>query len=65
MATKATLKEFEFINNNCADMKVDSNGKTSLKCPRCGKPLLMNKNGSSTEIYCTDPNCIKIVYRGI
>lgn len=65
MATKATLQEFEFINSKCSEMKVDNQGKTSLQCPRCGKPLLLDRNGSSTEIHCTDPDCIKITYRGI
>ena len=41
-----------------------NNGKTDVKCPRCGGAIVMVQYGSSYAIGCEN-NCVNLTYRGI
>jgi len=41
-----------------------NNGKTDIKCPRCGGAIVLAQFGTSYAIGC-EHNCVNIVYRGI
>ena len=40
------------------------NGKTDVKCPRCGGSIVMEEFGASYVIGC-EYDCVKVGYRGI
>lgn len=48
-----------------AQKDIFTQGNTSIKCPRCGKPLEYKWTESGTSIYCSDSNCIIVTCRGI
>ena len=41
-----------------------NNGKTDVKCPRCGGSIVMARFGTSYAIGC-ERDCVNIAYRGI
>lgn len=45
--------------------KIDTLGKSDIRCPRCGKALIYEPVGNSGTIRCLDPECIKLTYRGL
>lgn len=63
MADRVTTMEYDTLNR--AVRQFLQTGKIQLKCPRCGKPLIYETNGSVEIIRCTNPACIKSVRRGI
>ena len=63
MAKTITNNEYDVLNLAVAEML--KNGKITLKCPRCGKPLIYEERESLEIIRCEDKNCIKSIRRGI
>lgn len=63
MAKSITQNEYKVLDSAVAEML--KNGKITLKCPRCGKPLIYEERGSMEIIRCKDINCIKSIRRGI
>lgn len=41
-----------------------NDGKTNVKCPRCGASIVLVQYGTSYSIGC-EYNCVSLVYRGI
>lgn len=44
--------------------KLNDPNKT-VKCPRCGKNILVDRFGNSYHVYCESRNCIENKIRGI
>ena len=40
-------------------------GKITTPCPRCGKELVFERNGTRDMTHCQDPDCIGMVLIGI
>ena len=40
-------------------------GKITTPCPRCGKDLVFERNGTRDMTHCQDPDCIGMVLIGI
>jgi len=58
-----TDTEFETIAK--AVEEYERLGKTEIKCPRCGKPFLIDIAGNSYTLRCESADCIAITSRGI
>lgn len=58
-----TASEYDVLNMAVTEFIRD--GKITLRCPRCGKPLVYELNGSIEIIRCENPACIKSIRRGI
>lgn len=58
-----TASEYDILN--MAVSEFIKCGRITLKCPRCGKPLVYEINGSVEIIRCENPSCIKSIRRGI
>ena len=63
MANTITQKEYSILNKAATDLL--KTGKTSIRCPRCGKPIIFEEKGSWEIVRCEDNNCIKSIGRGI
>lgn len=63
MANTVTSTEYSILNK--AVSEYINNGIITLKCPRCGEPLIYEINGSLEIIRCKNPTCIKSIRRGI
>ncbi len=63
MVKPITSKEYKVLDSAVAELL--ENGKITLKCPRCGKPLIYEERGSLEIIHCEDLNCVKSIRRGI
>lgn len=63
MVNQITNVEYAALNK--AASQFIRTGKTELKCPRCGKPLVYETRGSVEIIRCQNPECIKSIRRGI
>lgn len=61
MSIKLTLEEFEQINEN---LIVEDNGNTNKKCPCCGNDVIVEYEGASYIIRCSN-ECFSITSRGI
>ena len=57
-----TMEEARILDDTNDDFFV--NGKTEVKCPRCGNSIILKRYGSSYTIGC-EYDCVKIGYRGI
>ena len=57
-----TKEEVSLLDNTNNDFF--SNGKTDVKCPRCGGAIVTTDYDTSYAIGC-EHNCVNIVYRGI
>lgn len=63
MVNQITNQEYDILNR--AVVEFLKSGTITLKCPRCGKPLIYEKYGSVEIVRCENPNCIKSIRRGI
>ena len=69
MATKTidiietTIKEHDLLVKAATDF--GNTGKTDKKCPRCGNEIVLEMFGTSYDIKCKTPKCIKASFRGI
>lgn len=63
MANQITEKEYNALNKAAAEYLTE--GKISQKCPRCGKNVKYESNGTLEIIHCEDKTCIKSIRRGI
>ena len=63
MVNQITTQEYDVLNKAVSEFLKD--GRTHLKCPRCGKPLIYETIGSIEIIHCENPSCVKSVRRGI
>ena len=48
-----------------ASEQLGKDGKTSIKCPRCGDGLEMTSDGTSYTVKCKTDGCIVEEFRGI
>ena len=63
MVKPITENEYEILNLAVSELL--KNGEITLKCPRCGKPLIYEEKGSLEIIRCEDRGCVKSIRRGI
>ena len=63
MAKQITMNEYDVLGKAVSEYA--EKGKITLKCPRCGKPLIYETFGSLEIIRCEDKTCIKSIRRGI
>ena len=63
MANSITQNEYKTLDLAVAELL--KTGKITLRCPRCGKPLIYEEKGSMEIIRCEDVNCVKSIRRGI
>ena len=61
MAIDPTYEEFIAMENQFGQ----EHPQNEPKCPRCGKKLIREQNGSSWIIHCEDENCLSETCRGI
>ena len=40
-------------------------GGTSIRCPRCEKPLELFMNEGGKVVMCSDKNCLAMTFRGL
>lgn len=59
------ISNVEYEALNTAVTEFISTGKITLRCPRCGKPLVYETKGSLEIIRCENESCIKSIRRGI
>jgi hypothetical protein len=67
MATNMTTDDITKEEARLLDATNDdffNDGKTDVKCPRCGGSIIMAKYGTSYAIGC-EFDCVNLVYRGI
>ena len=57
-----TKEEVNLLINTENDLM--RNGKTEVKCPRCGGAIVMKEFGTSYVIGC-ERDCVKVGYRGV
>jgi Zn finger protein HypA/HybF involved in hydrogenase expression len=60
---KITKAEAEVLDST--DQNFFQQGKTDVKCPRCGREIERVQIGNSYTIKCVDDHCISLDYRGI
>ena len=60
---ETTLEEHELLVKAATDF--GNTGKTDKRCSRCGNEILLEMLGTSFEVKCKTPNCIKASFRGI
>lgn len=65
MTNQVRITDSEYDVLNKAVSEFIKTGKTELKCPRCGMPLVYESFGSIEIIHCENPACIKSIRRGI
>lgn len=41
------------------------NPNKSIKCPKCGKPLIYSSFDSAEQVKCPTAGCVKVTLRGI
>lgn len=63
MVNQITTQEYDVLNK--AVVEYLKTGKITLRCPRCGKPLVYETRGSMEVVHCENPACIKSIRRGI
>ena len=63
MATKTTIEEHRFLL--LAENEIIQNGKTEMKCPRCGNKIIIEDKGSSYSVRCMTDGCIRADFRGL
>lgn len=63
MVNQITAQEYDILNK--AVVEYLKNGKITLRCPRCGKPLVYEICGSMEIVRCENSACIKSIRRGI
>lgn len=63
MANQVTSQEYCILNQAVSEYL--STGKITLRCPRCGSPLIYEKYGSAEIVRCEDLECIRSIRRGI
>lgn len=63
MVNCISTSEYEALNR--AVVEFLNKGIITLKCPRCGKPLVYETKGSMEIIRCENETCIKSIRRGI
>ena len=63
MVKQITTNEYKVLDFAVSELL--HNGKITVKCPRCGKPLVYEEKGSMEIIRCEDLSCIKSIRRGI
>lgn len=63
MVNLISKNEYDVLNE--AVREFISEGKITLKCPRCGNELVYETFGSVEVVHCKNPNCIKSIRRGI
>lgn len=59
-----TTKEEALVLDQ-ADQEIKRNGKTHIKCPRCGGAFAYDGNDSTYTFHCVTPNCTSITFRGL
>lgn len=63
MVKSITEKEYRVLDSAVSQLLTD--GKITLRCPRCGKPLVYEEKGTLEIIRCEDISCVKSIRRGI
>lgn len=63
MVNQISVNEYDILNKAAAEYL--KKGAVNLKCPRCGKKLVYESQGSIEIIRCEDETCIKSIRRGI
>lgn len=63
MNNQITANEYDVLNMAVTEFIED--GKITLRCPRCGNPLVYESKGSVEIVRCENPTCIKSIRRGI
>lgn len=63
MVNSISKNENEILNEAVKEFATE--GKITLKCPRCGNELVYEIFDSLEVVHCKDPHCIKSIRRGI
>ena len=63
MNNQITANEYDVLNMAVTEFIRD--GKITLRCPRCGNPLVYETMGPVEIVRCQNSSCIKSIRRGI
>ena len=63
MSKLVSPEEYEVLDQAAAEYL--KTGKITLKCPRCGSPLIYEESQSTDTIRCEKVTCIRSIRRGI
>ncbi len=63
MTNSISQTEYDVLSK--AAVELLKTGKTPIRCPRCGKPLIYEQKGSWEIVRCEDENCLRSIGRGI
>ena len=55
--------EYEMLQNAMGEYL--ATGEITTPCPRCGKELVFERNGTRDLTHCVDPDCVGMVLIGL